>query len=376
MILHICVVTETYAPEVNGVAMTLARLVTGLLNKNHRVSLIRPRQNKYDRPGCCNSPEVQLVPSMGIPGYPGLRMGFISKRQLIKNWNSDRPDVVYVATEGPLGHRTVAAAEKLKIPVISGFHTNFHSYTTYYRLGLLKFLTINYLRKFHNRTTLTLAPNSTLAKELKQIGIHAVNIFSRGVDCELFNPDKRCHKIRRDWGANETDSVLLYVGRLAHEKNIQLAINAYREMLHKDNKLKFVIVGDGPLYSELQRCNPDIIFCGIHRGKSLARYYASADIFLFPSETETFGNVTLEAMASGLVVLAYDYAAARIHIRHKVNGYVSPLGDQQAYIKTAITLLEEKTKHASIRVQARQRAETIDWPEHINRFEDILMSAL
>ncbi len=374
--MHICMITETYAPEVNGVAMTLARLVNGLLGKKHRVSLIRPRQDKYDRPGCCNSPEVKLVHSLGIPGYPGLRMGFISRRRLLNDWNKDRPDVIYVATEGPLGHRAVAAAEKLKIPVISGFHTNFHAYTTHYRLGIFKSLTINYLKKFHNRTAMTLVPNSKLAKELKEIGINPVNIFSRGVDCELFNPDKRCEHIRKDWGVDESGTVLLYVGRLAHEKNIQLAISTYREMLRKDDSLKFVIVGDGPLYGELQRSNPDIIFCGIHRGKALARYYASADIFLFPSETETFGNVTLEAMASGLVVLAYDYAAAHMHIRHNINGYVSHLGDQHAYIEAGITLLNTKSAHPSIRTQARQRAETIDWPEHVNRFEDILAAAI
>ncbi len=374
--MHICIITETYSPEVNGVAMTLSRLVTGLLGKRHRVSLIRPRQDKYDRPGCCNSPEVKLVKSLGIPGYPGMRMGIISKHRLIRDWKDDRPDVIYVATEGPLGNRALAAAEKLTIPVVSGFHTNFHTYTTHYRIGLLKSLIINYLRNFHNRTALTLVPNQHLAKELQGMGIHPVRIFSRGVDCGLFSPEKRCEKIRHDWGVENSETVLLYVGRLAHEKNISLAIQTYREMLSRDSTLKFVIIGDGPLYGELRRKNPDIIFCGIHRGKTLARYYASADIFIFPSETETFGNVTLEAMASGLVVLAYDYAAARMHIQNGVNGYVSPLSNEHAYIRAGISLLASKTGHQSIRLRARQCAENIDWPQHVTSFESILAAEI
>ncbi len=356
--------------------MTLSRLVTGLLGKRHRVSLIRPRQDKYDRPGCCNSPEVKLVKSLGIPGYPGMHMGIISKHRLIRDWKDDRPDVIYIATEGPLGNRALAAAEKLAIPVVSGFHTNFHTYTTHYRIGLLKSLITRYLRKFHNRTALTLVPNQHLAEELQSIGIQPVRIFSRGVDCSLFNPQRRCEKIRHDWGVDDSQTILLYVGRLAHEKNISLAIQTYREMLNRDSNLKFVMIGDGPLYGELRQKNPDIIFCGIHRGKTLARYYASADIFIFPSETETFGNVTLEAMASGLVVLAYDYAAANMHIQNGVNGYVSPLGDRHTYIRTGINLLGPKTQHQSVRRRARQSAENIDWPQHVNSFESILAAAI
>ncbi|VAX14151.1 Glycosyltransferase [hydrothermal vent metagenome] len=375
--MHICIITETYSPEVNGVAMTLTRLVTGLLEKKHRVSLIRPKQDKYDRPGCCNSPEVRLVKSLGIPGYPGLRMGFITKSRLLAIWKNDRPEVIYAATEGPLGHRAIAAAESLKIPIISGFHTNFHTYTSHYRLGLFKSLIIKYLRNFHNRTALTLVPNHNLLEELQAMGIRDVRIFSRGVDCTLFSPQRRCARIRRDWGIDETGTALLYVGRLAHEKNINLAITTYREMLKQNCSLKFIIIGDGPLYGELRRKNPDIIFCGIHRGKTLARYYASADVFLFPSETETFGNVTLEAMASGLIILAYDYAAAKMHINNGINGYVATFGDSRAYIEAGVNLLATATEtQKSIRICARQRAESIDWPEHINLFEDILTAAI
>lgn len=373
--MKICIVTETYPPEVNGVAMTISRLVTGLQQRKHQVHIIRPKQDEYDRPGCCNTPATTLVRGIAIPRYPGLRMGITRSKRLYKLWQQRRPDVIYVATEGPLGYAAVNAACKLGIPMISGFHTNFHTYTEHYNLKILKQTIFKYLRNFHNRTAATLVPNQKLASELDEMGINNVRIFSRGVDCSLFNPARRCPSLRKYWGAQPSTKVLLYVGRLAHEKNIELAIKAYRRILQTNTDCKFVLVGDGPLYSDLQRKNPDIIFCGIHRGTALAKYYASADIFLFPSETETFGNVTLEAMASGLAVLGFDYAAANMHIRHTENGFVVPFSDHQAFIEQAHTILAEAMNLADIRKQARQQAESIDWNAHIQLFENLLVSA-
>ena len=145
-------VTETYPPEVNGVAMTLQRLVTGLLVNGHRVSLVRPKQQPLDRPGCCDKPAVILVPGLPIPGYQGLHFGLPSRKRLLSIWRDVRPDVIYVATEGPLGRSVISAAEQFEIPVISGFHTNFHTYSNHYGVGFLKPLVENYLRYFHRHT--------------------------------------------------------------------------------------------------------------------------------------------------------------------------------------------------------------------------------
>jgi glycosyltransferase involved in cell wall biosynthesis len=370
--LHVCVVTETYPPEINGVAMTLQRLVMGLTEAGHTVSLVRPRQAAHDRPGCRRSPQQMLVPGLPIPGYRGLHFGLPVGRRLQRQWESSRPDIIYVATEGPLGISAVRQANKLQIPVISGFHTNFHSYTRHYHLGFLKKIILSHLRKFHNRTNATLVPSEDLQLDLQQAGFDNVEILARGVDCRLFSPEKRDEAIRRDWGVATDVPVVLYVGRLATEKNMDLFIRTYRAMQEQRNDLRCVMVGDGPLYRRLQTDNPDIIFCGMHTGESLAAHYASADIFLFPSETETFGNVTMEAMASGLVVVAYDYAAAQRHINDRQNGLVVPLKQEDLFIQSATSLINGDIEMTQIRNNARNYALSIDWSQIIDRFELLL----
>jgi glycosyltransferase involved in cell wall biosynthesis len=321
---HICIVTETYPPEINGVALTLAHLVDGLTQQDHTVSVVRPRQQNVDGPSRSYDSTVTLVPGLPLPGYKGLHLGLPASGVLRRCWTRRRPDVVYVATEGPLGWSAVRAGKRLGIPVFSGFHTKFHSYSKHYHLGWLRPLMLRYLYTFHNRTVGTIVASVDLRDRLQTIGLKNVSVIGRGIDNRLFTPKRRSSALRRMWRASRSDLVVLYVGRIAPEKNLGLAIESYRAMQRVNNAVKFVIVGDGPLRAALQKKHPDLIFCGVHTGEELAKRYASADVFLFPSETETFGNVTLEAMASGLGVVAYDYAAARMHITHGATGVLAP----------------------------------------------------
>ena len=373
---RISIVTETYPPEVNGVALTLAHLVEGLRLRGHAVSVVRPRQRKFDQAPLRFDPMEILVPALPLPGYRGLRVGLPVGGTLQHRWTEHRPDVVYVATEGPLGWSAVAVAQRLGIPVISGFHTNFHSYCKHYRVAWLRPLIFHYLCKFHSRTMATLVPSTDLRSRLQAVGLRNVNVLGRGVDSRLFTPQRRSAALRRAWRASESDLVLLSVGRVAAEKNIELAIKAYRAMKRVSHAVKFVIVGDGPLRARLQKKHPDLVFCGVHTGEQLAEHYASADIFLFPSETETFGNVTLEAMASGLVVVAYDYAAARIHIRDSESGTLVPYGDEQAFVDKAAELARLPQSLDKMSRQARQYATSLDWQRVVDRFAALLMSAL
>jgi glycosyltransferase involved in cell wall biosynthesis len=167
-------------------------------------------------------------------------------------------------------------------------------------------------------------PSFELHDRLQAIGLKNVSVLGRGVDRQLFTPERRCAALRHKWGVSDNELVVLSVGRIAPEKNLGLAIAAYHAMQRCSNSMRFVLVGDGPLRVTLQKAHPDLLFCGVHTGEQLARHYASADVFLFPSETETFGNVTLEAMASGLVVVAYNYAAAHMHITHGETGVLVP----------------------------------------------------
>jgi glycosyltransferase involved in cell wall biosynthesis len=354
--------------------MTLARLTKGLIARGHVVSMIRPYQQGFD--SVTTGSSVTLVRGLPLPGYHGLQFGLPAGGLLKRLWSKQRPDVIYVATEGPLGWSAVRTARNLSIAALSGFHTNYHSYSRHYRLGCFQPLVFRYLRHLHNGTLGTMVPSLELRDRLQAHGFRNVTFLGRGVDSHLFAPECRCAELRRSWGLSDCELAVLYVGRIAPEKNLRVAVEAYRAMYQFDNSIKFILVGDGPLRITLQKRHPNLIFCGIKTGKALARHYASADIFLFPSETETFGNVTLEAMASGLAVVAYNYAAAKLHISHGETGLLVPCGDSKAFIDSAAELVHEPRWLYKLRTQARQYAAALNWSHVIETFESWLADAL
>lgn len=369
---HICVVSETYPPEINGVALTLACLVDGLRARGHAVSVVRPRQRAVDRPAAPHGSDVTLVRCVPVPGYRDVRIGWPASRLLRERWTRRPPDAVYVATEGPLGWSAVSTARRLRLAVFSGFHTNFHSYAPHYGAGWLRPLTLGYLRRFHNRTSGTLVASEELRSQLSLAGFENLSVLARGVDSRLFTPRRRSAALRQAWGAGEDDLVALTVGRLAPEKNVPLAIAAYRGMQRVSRGLQCIVVGDGPLRASLQAANPDLRFCGVQTGEQLAAHYASADVFLFPSGTETFGNVTLEAMASGLAVVAFDYAAARMHVTPGRTGVLVPCGAFGAFVDGAVALARSPQGVRAMGRRARAHAVGVDWPRVVQRFEALL----
>jgi glycosyltransferase involved in cell wall biosynthesis len=366
---RITLVTETYPPEINGVALTLARLADGLRGRGHEVSLVHPRR-RGDAPAI----DTTLTAGLPIPGYRGLRFGLPARGMLAAAWRARRPDVVYVATEGPLGWSAVGAAQEQDIPVVSGFHTNFDGYMKHYRAGWLRRPAGAYLRAFHNRTDATLVPSDDLRVTLAGSGFHRLHVLGRGVDCARFSPARRSPALRAAWGAGDNDLVVAYVGRVAAEKNVELAVDAYRAMQSVRSDLRFVVVGDGPARERLARAHPDLVFCGFRTGVELAAHYASADVFLFPSDTETFGTVTLEAMASGLGVVAYDYAAARQHVTHTEDGLLVPYRDARAFVANAVRLACAPALLDRMRRAARDTVLPLDWGRVVERFESVLLS--
>jgi glycosyltransferase involved in cell wall biosynthesis len=264
-------------------------------------------------------------------------------------------------------------ARRLGIPVLSGFHTDFVHYARHYGLGFLQPVIGRYLRLFHNRTLGTVVPTPALRDRLDTAGFANVQVLGRGVDVDLFSPARRSTTLRRRWGVDDDGLAVLYVGRVAAEKNVGLAILAYRAMQRCHPGLRLVVVGDGPLRPALQDAHPDLRFCGTRTGTDLAAHYASADVFLFPSETETFGNVTLEAMASGLAVLAYDYAAAGLHIADGQTGALAPRGDAAAFVERATDLVRAPQVLPSLRRRARAHAATVGWSQVVERFETLLI---
>ncbi len=370
--LRIAVVTETYPPEINGVAMTISRMVEGL-RQRHVVELIRPRQNAQDNAKNELSLQEVLVRGFPLPRYPGLKLGLPAKQRLIKLWTENRPDVVHLVTEGPLGSSALSAARKLGIAVSSDFHTNFHSYSQHYGFGWLQKTVAAYLRNLHNRTDTTLVPTRELRNTLAQDGYENLQVVARGVDTILFHPGKRSEKLRMQWGAiAEDELVVTYVGRISAEKNMPLVLRAFKAMQAINPKLKLVLVGDGPVRAELQRQNPEYIFAGMRTGEDLAAHYASGDIFLFPSMTETYGNVTVEAMASGLAVVAYRYAAAAEHIEHERNGLHAEFGNEEEFIVQASKLAFDASRVHKMRMHAHQTMLKLDWQNIVNEFEQAL----
>lgn len=368
--LRITLVTETWSPEINGVAMTLGRLAAELAQRGHRLQLVRPLQPQEGP----NNPDIAQtirVRGMAIPGYGELRLGLPAGRVLRRAWHLERPDVIYVATEGPLGWSAVRAAQRMGIPVVSGFHTQFHHYSRYYRAGWLQPLVYRYLQSLHNRTACTLVPTEALRRQLAP-AIPSVEVLGRGIDTRLFHPEKRSERLRREWGAGPDDRVFLYVGRLAREKNIELAIEGFLTLQRREPDARLVLVGHGPDYARLYGRHEGIIFLGSRTGEALARCYASADIFLFPSSSETFGNVVLEAMASGLGVVAFDDAAAGIHIRHGESGMLAEVGNEESFLLHGNTLLANPLLLQRLRREARRAMEGLSW-EHVGtQFERIL----
>lgn len=370
MFMRVTLVTETYAPEINGVAKTLQRIVSELTARGHEIHIVRPRQKNE---AAVNSASHTTVSGLPIPGYSGLQFGLPAGRLLAKIWRNQAPDIIYVATEGPLGASAISTAKKFNIPVISGFHTNFDVYSKHYRLGWLEKLIFLYLKRLHNRTLCTLAPSPELVSRLKNRGICNAELFSRGVDTDIYNPCYRQAALRAQWHIADDAPLAIHVGRIAAEKNIELVIESYQAMQQAQPELRLMMVGDGPLLEKLKQRHPEIIFTGPKVGTELSQHYASADIFLFASETETFGNVVLEAMSSGLALVAYDYAAARMHITNRLNGLVVPPGNPAEFRNAAASLVKQPETINTLRKQARLTAEKLDWTHIIDHFEKVLV---
>ncbi len=406
--LRLCVVSETYPPEVNGVSLTVARVVDGLRGRGHHVQVVRPRQpadghpRRAGDPGPHRAPAVeertgradpptvgprsqdaslptadeQLMPGLPIPRYPHLRMGLPCVGALVRAWRARAPDAVHIATEGPLGWSALQAARHLKLPITSDFRTNFHAYCGHYGFGALGRPMLAYLRHFHNRSDCTMVPTEALRRELAGAGFQGLTVVGRGVDTAQFGPGHRSRALRALWGAGDDDVVLLCVGRLAPEKNLDLLLLAHELIRQQRPRTRLVFVGDGPLRPWLQSRCPDAIFAGQRRGADLAAHYASADLFLFPSLSETFGNVVPEAMASGLPVLAFDQAAAGQLVRAGVHGQLVPPDQPQAFLESALSLVLARDQFEAMGQAARATALRLDWREVVADVETVIRDAI
>lgn len=383
--LRIAVVTETYAPEINGVAHTMRHIVETLLRHGHAVELTRPRQAcdvkistvgehaSADAPMPQPNFDLRLVRGQALPRYSELQLGLARPSTFAKQWQKIRPDVVHIVTEGPLGWAALIAARRLRIPVSSGFHTNFQAYSHHYGVGLFSGMVDAMLRALHNRCNATTVPTAQIRQSLQARGYERLAVVGRGIDTALFSPSRRSQELRNSWGVDDNSPVVIYVGRLAPEKNLPLFIEAAQAFCAVNPRTRIVLVGNGPDAIALRSAHPNFIFAGMRTGNDLAKHYASADVFLFPSITETFGNVTMEALASGLAVIAYDYAAARQHIVHEVSGVLVPFDDAAAFIAAAKKIAESPVGIITgLKQRAREAAASLSWDSVVGDFVAVL----
>jgi glycosyltransferase involved in cell wall biosynthesis len=262
------------------------------------------------------------------------------------------------------------------IPVATDFHTNFHAYSGHYGFPWLERAVAAYLRRFHNRADCTMVPTDEMARDLARLGFEKLRVVGRGVNSAVFSPAKRRAELRAAWGATDETPVALCVSRFAPEKNFPLVLDAYRAMRAVRPETRLVLVGDGPMTDELRREDLGCVVAGRLVNGELSAHYASADIFLFPSTSETFGNVTMEAMASGLAVVSYDYAAARQHIVHGRSGLLAAVDDRISFIEHATALARDLPRARSLGRQARVVAEPLGWGKVVADFEGVLCETI
>jgi glycosyltransferase involved in cell wall biosynthesis len=370
------IVTETFPPEVNGVAMTFGHLARELARRGNAVTVCRPlRDDLINHEGKADFVE-ELFTGVPIPGYPLLRLGLPARRRLLRQWTQNRPDLVHVVTEGPLGASAVSAARALNIPVTSSFHTNFHAYTSHYGFGLFRRVALAWLKRVHNRTQRTFTPTMQLCAELSAVGFQNLRLLSRGVDLVHFSPARRSAELRASWGAGPDDIVVLHVGRMAAEKNYPLLFRAFAAMQSANPRIRCVLAGEGPLKGQLARDYPQHIFAGFFSREEIGRYYASADIYVHASLTETFGNVLTEAMASGLAVAGFDYAAARQFIQTDTNGLSVPCAEPDRLVAAAVRLATDAALRDRLRARARAVLLDQSWEKVVARFETDLTEVI
>lgn len=373
--MRICLVSETWSPDINGVAHTLGNISRELRARGVTLQLVRPRPADPQAPKAEGMESELQVRGMSVPGYKEVRIGWPATSKIRQLWKQQRPDAVYVATEGPLGWSALRAAERMSIPVVSGWHTNFDHYCQDYGIPWMAPVVRSRLRHFHNRCAATLVPTHQQAQELGAFGFERVNVMARGIDGQNFDPVKRNQALRDHWGAGPHQPVALYVGRLAPEKNLDLLRDTFLDMQEARPDMRLVIVGDGPGRAGLEKALPDAIFTGFISAKELPSHYASADIFIFPSLSETWGNVVLEAMASGLAVVAFRHAAGAELISHDEDGLQLAANDPAGFRLAAAELCQQQARYARLGRAARERALSYRWPAIAETFLNTHLSA-
>ncbi len=351
----------------DGVALTLNRLVDYLESRGAEVLIFAPTSQKP--PAFAHNGTLISIPSIAFPGRSDYRLTVgISK----KGWarlEAFSPDLVHIATPDYAGAQALKWAKSHHVPVVSSYHTHFASYLKYfasynplYRIDLIENTAWRYGRWFYSQVEHVYVPSPSIADKLRKHGIaNGLRIWARGVDTDRFSPRHRSQQWRSEHGFDESDIIVSYVGRLVWEKNLSVFANVLKDLTDQGIPHRSLVVGDGPARNVLVDQLTDTVFTGPLEGHQLATAYASSDIFLFPSETETFGNVTLEAMASGLPTVCANASGSDLLVLPEQTGYLMPPHDTSAFVSAIKRLVVNDTLRKQLGKAARERSFQFEW---------------
>jgi phosphatidylinositol alpha 1,6-mannosyltransferase len=360
--LRLALFTDTYLPQVNGVARTLGRLTDAVRARGGIVRVFTTADPDAASLDAVDHAQITRVPSRAFWAYPQLQLAWPSSRTIDDALREFRPTLIHAATEFGVGLAGRRAARRSGVPFVSSYHTNFTAYAGHYGLGWLSAPGWHYLRWFHNAGLRTYCPTAAIAREITARGFARCTVWSRGVDSERFSPHYRSAAFRARVGANDDTLLVTYVGRIALEKSVSVAIDAMRFALDaRPDALRFVFVGDGPYLDTARKTAPNgSTFTGKLDGDALSEAFASSDLLIFPSTTDTFGNVMIEAMASGVPVIAADVGPSREIIRRDA-GWLAPAGAAEAFADIIVSVCDDRSLLAHARRMARALALDSSW---------------
>jgi glycosyltransferase involved in cell wall biosynthesis len=376
--MRIAIITENFLPKLDGVTRTLARLLEHLQMTGHQVLLLGPDAGMQSYAG------AEVIGTGGIPlfFYPELKFNFF-RPLFFRRLREFQPDIIHIVDPVVLGATGLATARFMNVPIISSYHTNLAAYCAHFGFSLFTKPMWSYNRFIHNQCELTFCPSPSTAAILRAQGFEHLRIWSRGVDTTLFHPRQRNLLLRAQWldartqpDDGDSPAILLYVGRISWEKNLRLLIQAYQTMDHQ--RCHLVMVGNGPAFAEVrdELQGVPVTFTGYLTGAELATAYASADIFAFPSYTETFGQVVLEAMASGLPVVGLQAEGVCDLVRHEHSGLLlnMSISSEEEQVETYCTylnrLVANRQERAHFSQSALADASHRTWYEAMQRLVD------
>lgn len=369
--MKIAIFSDTYYPQINGVTNTLDKLIQYFENNNIEYKIFAPRyadENKEEH--------TERFYSLKFFMYPECRLALPNIFKISQSLLEFKPDIIHIMTEFNMGMAGMIYGRKHNIPTISNYTTNFSQYTEYYNLEIFKQPIWDYMKWFHNQNNITLCPSDEAQRLLNKNGINKTSLFSRGIDSHKFNPSFRNEKLRKELGL-DNKTTFLYVGRVAIEKDLHVLNESYRLIKEKYCDTALIITGDGPYSEECREMFPkDTIYTGFKKGHELAEIYASSDIFVCPSSTETFGNVVLEAMASGLAVIGADAGGIKEIISHKQNGLKFSAKNSDELTACMQELIKNNNLREYVKSNGLKFAKNRTWQKIIDNLFDVYCEVL